>query len=42
MAPDTLKILLLRWKLSLGVMGFGRDVVLPCVAAVCWMHASEG
>nr|POE80522.1 hypothetical protein CFP56_04880 [Quercus suber] len=25
MAPDTLKILLLRWKLSLGVMGFGRD-----------------
>ena len=25
MAPDTLKILLLRWKPSLGVMGFGRD-----------------
>ena len=73
MAPDTLEILLLRWKPSLGVMGFGRDgkpslsliylsinylliyihnndlsicllyaVVLPCVAAVCWMHASEG
>ena len=76
MAPDTLEILL-RWKPSLGVMGFGRDgkpslslslsliylsinylliyihnndlsisllyaVVLPCVAAVCWMHASEG
>ena len=86
MAPDTLKILLLRWKPSLGVMGFGRDgkpslshshlfiyslpfdkhimymfilciddmhnndlsicllyaVVLPCVAAVRWMYASEG
>ena len=25
MAPDTLKILLLRWKPSLGVKGFGRD-----------------
>ena len=25
MAPDTLKILFLRWKPSLGVMGFGRD-----------------
>ncbi|EXC35033.1 hypothetical protein L484_017734 [Morus notabilis] len=24
-----------------GVMASGKDVVLPCAAAVCWTHASE-
>ncbi|KAF5480491.1 hypothetical protein F2P56_001241 [Juglans regia] len=38
----TLRILLTaQWKPSQGVKGSGRDVVLPCVAVVYLMHASD-
>ncbi|KAD3067160.1 hypothetical protein E3N88_35040 [Mikania micrantha] len=36
-----IQIIRLRWRPRQGAMASGKDVVLHCVAAASWMHASR-